>query len=186
MSKEKIIIDLAKKISVCPLCRLCRSRTHAVPGEGSARSQIFFIGEGPGVQEDKMSRPFCGAAGEFLDELLSLGQIKRKDVFITNLVKCRPPQNRDPLPDEIEACSIYLNKQLEIINPKLIVLLGRHAMSRFFPEKRISAVHGKAYKKNNQVYFISYHPAAGLYHESLQDEMKKDFAKIHKLLKIIG
>jgi len=179
---------LAQEIKVCTKCPLYRSRTHAVPGEGKTDAEIMFIGEGPGSAEDETGRPFVGESGKFLDELLSSVGFKREDVFITSVVKCHPPHNRDPLEEEIRVCTgQYLFNQIKLIKPKLIVTLGRHAMQTFFPQLRsISAVHGKAYKKAGQVYLILYHPAAALHQAGLKETLKDDFRKIIEILKQIN
>jgi len=172
----------------CQLCQLYEGRTRIVPGHGDPKSKIMFIGEGPGKNEDQKGLPFVGAAGKFLDELLDSIKLKRKDVFITNIVKCRPPNNRDPLPEEISMCSqTYLVKQIEDMNPLLIVPLGRHAMNFFFPDAKISKVHGqwsKGRKKDGSVqnFFPMYHPAAALYNGSMREVLKKDMALIPAIL----
>ena len=173
---------------MCTKCPLHKSRKKAVPGEGNPKAEIFFIGEGPGSSEDEVGRPFVGEAGKFLDELLASAKIKREDVFITNIVKCRPPNNRDPLDEEVRICTTaYLYDQIRLIKPKLIVTLGRHSMHQFFPQIRsISAVHGKAYKKAGQVYMLMYHPAAALYQANLKQTIKEDFKKIIEILRQIG
>lgn len=183
----RTLVEIAKEIKSCTKCALCRYRTNAVPGEGNPKSEILFIGEGPGQNEDKLGRPFVGEAGKFLEEMLASIKLKREDVYITNVVKCRPPNNRDPLDEEVQVCTTnYLFDQLKLIKPKLIVTLGRHSMHIFFPQIRsISDVHGKAYKKANQVYFISYHPAAALYQQSLKNTMKEDMKKIPIILREI-
>jgi len=179
--------EIASEIKNCKKCPLFRSRTNTVPGEGNPKTEILFIGEGPGQTEDKLGRPFVGDAGKFLDEMLASIKYKREDVFILNVVKCRPLNNRDPLEDEVGICTRnYLFRQIKEIKPKLIVTLGRHAMQVFFPQlKSISAVHAKAYKKAGQVYMILYHPAAGLYQQSLKETMKDDFKKITEILRLI-
>lgn len=177
--------DLTSEIKNCKKCLLHQTRTNAVPGEGSPKADVLFIGEGPGEQEDKQGRPFVGRAGKFLDELIKSIGVKREDVFIANVVKCRPPGNRDPFPDEIKACSPYLEKQIKLIKPKLIVTLGRHSMERFVPGKKISQDHGKPFRVNGQVYFPSYHPAAALYRGNLREELEADFKKIPKILEKI-
>lgn len=174
--------EVAQRVAVCPDCDLCRSRVKAVPGEGPANAEIMFIGEGPGWHENQQGRPFVGAAGQFLTQLLASIGLTREDVFITNVVKCRPPGNRDPLPDEIAACSKYLDAQLALINPKMIVTLGRHSMARFFPGARISQIHGQARKENGVVYFPMYHPAAALHQQSLRATVEADMLKIPRLL----
>ncbi len=178
---------IAKEIRACTKCPLYRSRNKAVPGEGSEKAEILIIGEGPGQNEDKLGRPFVGDAGKFLDELLNSANIKREDVFITNVVKCRPLNNRDPLDEEVRVCTTnYLYDQIKLIKPKLIITLGRHSMHLFFPQIRsISQVHGKAYKKAGQVYMVMYHPAASLYQASLKKVLIEDFKKVPEILKQI-
>jgi DNA polymerase len=180
--------ETVREIKECKKCPLYRSRTQAVPGEGSGNAEILFIGEGPGQAEDETGRPFVGEAGHFLDELLASINLDRTKVYITNVVKCRPPHNRDPLDEEVQACTgKYLFDQIRAIKPKLIVTLGRHSMQVFFPQiKSIADNHGKAYKKAGQVYFLSYHPAAALYQQSLKETMKEDFKKIPEILQQIN
>src|ERR671938_2136878 len=137
---------IAADVRVCPKCRLSQTRTRAVPGEGSPNAEILFIGEGPGFHEDQQGRPFVGAAGQLLVEMLRLIGLRREDVFITNVVRCRPPGNRDPQPDEIAACSEYLSRQTAMIRPRVVVTLGRYSLGRFLPTARISAVHGKPHR----------------------------------------
>lgn len=179
--------EVAQQIKVCKKCPLYKARKTAVSGEGNPKADILLIGEGPGEKEDIEGRPFVGDAGKLLDQLLALAKIKREDVFITNVVKCRPLNNRDPLEEEVGVCTRnYLFNQIREIKPKLIITLGRHSMQVFFPQiKSISSVHGKAYKKAGQVYFLSYHPAAGLYQQSLQETIKEDFEKIPEILNLI-
>ncbi len=145
----------------------------------------MFIGEGPGKNEDLQGRPFVGAAGKFLEELLTLINLKRKDVFISNVIKCRTPGNRDPHPEEIESCLPYLKKQINIIKPKLIVTLGRYSLGEFLKGASISKVHGKLFRKGNQFYFPSYHPAVGIYRNNLKKTIKEDIKKIPKVLETI-
>ncbi len=178
--------ELEEKISKCDRCPLSKTRTHVVPGEGNINAEIMFIGEGPGQKEDELGRPFVGAAGKLLDKMIASIGLKREDVFIANVVKCRPPQNRDPLPEEVEACRSWLDEQVKLIDPKLIVLLGRHSMERFLPGLRISQDHGKPKRYRGRVYFPVYHPAAALYRRSLMEDLEKDFKKIPKILKLIG
>ncbi len=188
---EKILNKLEAEINICEKCPLFETRINAVPGIGSATSGIVFIGEAPGAKEDKMGEPFVGAAGKFLDEMLGEINLKRRSVFITNVVKCRPPNNRDPLPKEVEICTEnYLWNQLEVLNPKVIITLGRHAMHRFIPaDKKISEVHGMLFDlkspKTDRSFKILplYHPAAALYNGSMREVLKKDFKKIPKILK---
>ena len=184
MSDEKKLEKLAKQIKVCTLCELHRSRTEAVPGEGPTHTEIMFIGEGPGANEDKQGRPFVGASGKFLDQLLEQAGVTRTDVFITNVVKCRPPGNRDPLPDEIKICtSNYLEHQIEIVNPSVIVTLGRHSMGLFFKGAKITQIHGQMRKVGDRFVIPMFHPAAALHQLSLRDTIMADFAKLPELLK---
>ena len=184
MSDEQKLEKLAKQIKVCTLCELHRSRTEAVPGEGPNHAEIMFIGEGPGANEDKQGRPFVGASGRFLDELLEQAGVTRTDVFITNVVKCRPPGNRDPLPDEIEICtSNYLEHQIKIVNPSIIVTLGRHSMGLFFKGAKITQIHGQMRKVGDRFVIAMFHPAAALHQLSLKDTIMADFAKLPELLK---
>jgi uracil-DNA glycosylase family 4 len=178
MSSEEILKEVAAEASICTKCNLCKGRTKAVPGEGNPHAKILFIGEGPGFHEDKQGRPFVGPAGQFLDELLSSINLRRSDVFITNVVKCRPPNNRDPLPEEIAACNDYLDRQIDAIKPGVVVTLGRYSASKFFGNEKISAIHGKARKKGNYVCIAMYHPAAGLHQSGLKDVIRDDFKKI--------
>jgi len=157
-----------------------------VPGEGSLEAKIVFIGEAPGRNEDLQKRPFVGAAGKLLNEMLESIGLQRENVYITNIVKYRPPNNRDPLPEEIEANAPLLKRELEIIQPKLIVILGRHAMNNFFPNLKISQSHGQAKRLGEQVYYILYHPAAALYQGSLKEILMKEFKRIPQILEKIN
>lgn len=170
--------ELENQVRTCQLCRLAKTRTNAVPGEGFVRADVMFIGEGPGYHEDRQGRPFVGAAGSFLNELLELAGLQRERVFITNVVKCRPPNNRDPEVDEKLACAPYLERQIALINPKVIVTLGRHSMSNFFPGERISQIHGQARVVDGRLCVAMYHPAAGLHQASLADIIRADFRKL--------
>ena len=181
MSKEELE-QVAAEVNTCTKCNLCKTRTKAVPGEGNSSATIMLIGEGPGYHEDKQGRPFVGAAGQFLDELLASIGVKRSDVFITNVVKCRPPENRDPLPEEMSACAPYLDRQIAAINPKVIVTLGRFSMQKFFAGERISAIHGRARKINGRICVAMYHPAAGLHQASLRSTIVEDFKKVKQAL----
>jgi DNA polymerase len=172
------IESLYATIRSCTDCDLCRTRTQAVPGEGALDAEIMFIGEGPGHHEDQQGRPFVGAAGKFLDELLASIGHERSSVYIANVLKCRPPGNRDPLPNEVEACRKYLLRQIELIDPKLIVTLGRFSMAWFFPKDSISKVHGTLRKLGNRHYYHVYHPAAALHAGNLRKVIQEDFAKI--------
>jgi DNA polymerase len=176
------LAELARGISVCERCPLSRTRTHAVPGDGSPQPEIVLIGEGPGFHEDKQGRPFVGPAGQFLDELLGSVGLKRSDVFITNVVKCRPPNNRDPLPQEIEACDAWLQAQLAELKPKLVVTLGRFSMAKFFPGGSISRNHGTTARRGKVEAFAMYHPAAALHNPALRQTILDDMRKIPGVL----
>jgi DNA polymerase len=169
---------LVKQVETCRLCPLCRSRHQAVPGEGNENATVMLIGEGPGYHEDREGRPFIGPAGQFLDELLGLAGLRRSDVYITNVVKCRPPNNRDPLPVEIDACAPYLERQIAAINPKVIITLGRFSMAKFVNETSISRIHGQVWPQEGRVVVTMYHPAAGLHNDRLKDVIREDFRKL--------
>lgn len=173
---------LHDRIKQCVACGLCKGRTNVVPGEGPERPRIMFIGEGPGFHEDKHGRPFIGPAGKFLDELLATINLKREEVYITNIIKCRPPQNRDPLPEEVQQCRSWLEQQIELLAPELIVTLGRHSMARFFPGQTIGKIHGKFADINGQRVFAMYHPAAALHQQKLRDTLIEDMKKIPEAL----
>jgi uracil-DNA glycosylase family 4 len=182
--------ELRAQILNCRLCRLCEKATNAVPGVGNPNADVMFIGEAPGKQEDLQGEPFVGAAGKFLTQMLEGIGYKREDVFITNIVKHRPPDNRDPLEDEVESCFPYLDAQIRAIKPLLIVTLGRHAMHRFMPDLKISQVHGQAKRvksifSEKQVIFPLYHPASALYNPSLRKTLMYDMKKIPILLQKI-
>ncbi|HPH78817.1 MAG TPA: uracil-DNA glycosylase [bacterium] len=174
-----------QQISTCQQCPLSTTRTNVVPGCGNPHAEIMFVGEGPGKNEDLQGIPFVGAAGKYLDQLLNSIHLSRADIFITNIVKCRPPGNRDPLPTEIDICSPYLTRQTELIKPLLICTLGRHAMNFFIPNLRISHDHGQPKRYRNQVYLPLYHPAAGLYNPNTRTDIEKDFLKIPLVLQKI-
>lgn len=174
---------LAAEISQCTRCLLHRGRTKAVPGEGPELAEIMFIGEAPGFHEDQQGRPFVGAAGKLLEQLLESIGLKREQVFIANVIKCRPPGNRDPLPEEIEACRPFLDRQIELLHPKLVVTLGRFSMARAFPKARISDIHGKARKVGSLLYYPVYHPAAVLHQPSLRRAIEEDMRLIPDLIK---
>lgn len=176
---------LAKEICQCQRCGLYKNASRAVPGEGNPQADIMFIGEGPGFNEDQTGRPFCGAAGKFLTQLITSIGLKREDVYITNIVKHRPPDNRDPLPAEIEACKPWLDQQLEIIKPKVIVTLGRYSMARFFPGVTISSIHGQFQKCGKYTCFAMYHPAAALHQGNLRAIIQSDILKLPKILEDI-
>ena len=183
MSAEEILAKVAKEVSVCTKCELHRTRKQAVPGEGPSHSEIMFIGEGPGFHENEQGRPFVGAAGQFLDQLLAQAGVARADVWIGNVVKCRPPGNRDPLPDELAACDVYLEAQIKAIDPSIIVTLGRFSMNKFFPGAKISAVHGQMRKVGDRFVIPMFHPAAALHQAALKPAILGDFAKLPELLK---
>jgi DNA polymerase len=149
-----------------------------VPGEGPEDAEVMFVGEAPGFHEDQQGRPFVGAAGQFLEELLASIGLTREDVFITNVIKCRPPGNRDPLAKEISACEPYLDRQIALIQPTVVVTLGRFSMARAFPKARISRVHGQPRKINGIVYYPMYHPAAALHRPSLRSTVEADMRRI--------
>ncbi len=174
--------ELAEQISVCPNCSLAKTRTCAVPGEGNPNADIVFIGEGPGFNEDQQARPFVGQAGKFLDELLSSIGRRREEVYIGNVIKCRPPGNRDPLPGEIDACAPWLDRQLEIIAPRVIVTLGRFSMKRYFTGQTIGRIHGQARKIDGVTVVPMYHPAAALHQANLRHTIEQDFKKIPAIL----
>lgn len=176
------LTDLHQEIANCRECELARYRTMVVPGEGAEDAAIVFIGEAPGWHEDQQGRPFVGQAGKFLDELLASVGMTRKDVYICNVLKCRPPENRDPLPAEMKTCQVWLDRQIELIQPKMIVTLGRYSMARFFPGATISKVHGKERKEGGIIYYAMYHPAAALHQQSLRKTIEMDMLRIPALL----
>lgn len=182
MSAEETLARIAKEVAVCQKCALHHSRKNSVPGEGPAHSEIMFIGEGPGFHENEQGRPFVGAAGQFLDELLAQAGLKRPEVWIGNVVKCRPPGNRDPLPEELAACNEYLERQIAAIDPKIIVTLGRFSMGRFMPGVKISQVHGQMRQVGSRFVIAMFHPAAALHQASLKPAILKDFAQLPRLL----
>jgi uracil-DNA glycosylase len=219
MTKKERLDQLNALMSCCSNCVLRKGCLRVVPGVGNPEAEILFIGEAPGKKEDELGLPFVGAAGKFLDEMLASINLKREDVYphtkttenksadkknipnqkdsnfgvgvyIANVVKCRPPENRDPLPEEVEACWPWLEKQIEVIDPKLIITLGRHSLGRFFPLMKISEVHGKAFRRDfpvigSRVFYALYHPAAALYNGSMREILIKDFKKIPKVLEKI-
>ncbi|MCU0519108.1 MAG: uracil-DNA glycosylase [Anaerolineae bacterium] len=182
MHREETLNALHAQIRACTACPLHRGRTNAVPGDGPADALIMFVGEAPGFHEDQQGVPFVGAAGRLLNELLEKSGIARRQVFITNVIKCRPPGNRDPEVDEVTACKHFLDSQIEIIAPKVIVTLGRHSMARAFPETKISQIHGQPRSAAGQIYFPMYHPAAALHQPSLRSVIDADFGLLRALL----
>lgn len=182
MTAEETLAQIAKEVTVCTNCALHHSRKMSVPGEGPAAAEIMFIGEGPGFHENEQGRPFVGAAGKFLDQLLAQAGVTRADVWIGNVVKCRPPENRDPQPDELAACNEYLERQIQAIDPSIIVTLGRFSMNKFFPGAKISAVHGQMRKVGDRYVIAMFHPAAALHQAALKPAILADFAKLPELL----
>jgi len=175
--------ELCQQIETCQECpELAGTRNRVVPGEGREDADIVFIGEAPGYHEDQQGRPFVGQAGQFLDFLLESVGLKRSDVYICNVIKCRPPGNRDPLPTEIKNCQKWLDQQLEVISPKIVVTLGRYSLAKFFPGETISKVHGKERKRNNVIYYPMYHPAAALHQQSLRRTIEDDMKRIPVIL----
>jgi DNA polymerase len=173
---------IASEVVVCQRCALANGRLKAVPGEGPPGAQVLMVGEGPGSHENQQGRPFVGPAGQFLTELLGVAGLKRADVFITNIVKCRPPGNRDPLPEEVEACSGYLARQIASLKPRVVVTLGRHSLARFLPGQPISRVHGQPRRVGSTTVFPMYHPAAALHQPSLRKTLLDDMAKLPAIL----
>jgi DNA polymerase len=182
MDSAEVINEVAGQVAVCQKCNLHLSRKNAVPGEGPAQVELMFIGEGPGFYENEQGRPFVGQAGKFLDELLASAGVTRAEVFITNVVKCRPPGNRDPLPDELSACRGYLERQIEALNPTVIVTLGRYSMAHFLPNAKISSAHGKATWVNGRLVVAMYHPAAALHQPSLKETVLADFSHLPEFI----
>jgi len=176
------LAQLCDEIAACRDCELAKSRTRVVPGEGAEDAELLFIGEAPGWHEDQQGRPFVGPAGQFLDELLASVGLKREDVYIANVIKCRPPQNRDPLPSEIENCRKWLDRQIEIIQPRMIITLGRYSLMRYFPSESIGKIHGKPRKLQDVVYYPMYHPAAALHQGSLRRTIEADMLRIPQVL----
>ena len=174
--------DLYAEIAACQRCQLAGGRKMAVPGEGPERADVMFIGEAPGFHEDRLGRPFVGAAGHFLEESLASIGMSREGVYICNVIKCRPPNNRDPLPEEIAACKPFLDRQIELVAPRLIVTLGRFSMARWFPDARISRIHGQPKKIGGMVYFPMFHPAAALHQSRYRSDIEQDMLKIPELL----
>ena len=183
MSAEETLAQIAKEVAVCKKCILHESRSKSVPGEGPADAEIMLIGEGPGFYENEQGRPFVGASGKFLSELLAQAGLKREEVWIGNVVKCRPPANRDPLPDELSACDQYLDRQINTINPSIIITLGRFSMGRFVPGAKITQVHGQMRKVGERYVIPMFHPAAALHQAALKPALLADFARLPELLK---
>lgn len=182
MPKMSALSQLYQEIEHCQDCELAKYRTRVVPGEGPETANLFFIGEAPGWHEDQQGRPFVGPAGQFLEELLAFIGLKREQVYIANVIKCRPPANRDPLPGEIQSCRKWLDRQIELIRPKMIITLGRYSMARYFPGESISKIHGRAKKQDNIIYYAMYHPAAALHQGSLRKIIEADMRRIPEIL----
>jgi uracil-DNA glycosylase family 4 len=173
---------LVEQVQNCTLCTLSEKRTLAVPGEGSLTADIMIIGEGPGYYEDQQGRPFVGPAGRLLEELLASIGLNREDVYITNMIKCRAPNNRDPLPGEIQACKPYLDRQLELIRPRVVVTLGRYSFAKFFPDEPIGKARGTPRRWNGLTIYPMYHPAAALRNGNLRSVLEKDFRELPSIL----
>lgn len=181
MDSEFLLAEVAGEVRTCKKCDLCKSRKKAVPGEGSGRSGVMLVGEAPGGEEDQSGRPFVGTAGKRLEGLLRLAGLSRDDVFITNIVKCRPPGNRRPRRDEAESCHEYLRREIEALNPSLVVLLGVTALKQFFPSSEISTAHGIVVESGGRRYLPTYHPASMIYNRSLEAVVSEDFRELKKL-----
>jgi uracil-DNA glycosylase len=182
MTAEETLAKLAQQVSVCTNCTLHTSRKKSVPGDGPANAEIMFIGEGPGFHENEQGHPFVGASGKFLDQLLAQADLTRAEVFIANVVKCRPPSNRDPLPEELAACDEYLEAQIQAIDPSIIVTLGRFSMGKFISDVKISAVHGQMRKVGERFVIPMFHPAAALHQPQLKPSILGDFSKLPEQL----
>ncbi len=186
MDANEVLNQVAAEVSTCLKCDLHHSRKNAVPGAGPATAEIMFIGEGPGFHENEQGLPFVGAAGRFLDELLAGIGMQRNQVFITNVVKCRPPGNRDPQNEELAACDGYLERQIQVINPKVIVTLGRFSMAKFLPNAKISQVHGQPVRVKGRLIVPMFHPAAALHQPSLRSTVENDFNRLPELIAEAG
>ncbi len=184
MTAAETLNEIALQVSSCTACKLNGTRKKSVPGDGSATTEIMFIGEAPGFHENEQGSPFVGASGKFLNELLANANLKRAEVFITNVVKCRPPENRDPQPDELAACRAYLDRQIAAINPLIIVTLGRFSMSAFIQNGKISVIHGKPVWVAERMIIPMYHPAAALHQPALRKDIVADFAKLPVMIRL--
>lgn len=182
MDNAQRLQAIADRVAKCTACRLHEKAKNPVPGAGSPTADIVIIGEAPGEQEDLQGVPFVGRSGKYLDYLLDLIGLKRADVFIVNVAKHRPPDNRDPLPDEISACKPFLDEQLDILKPLIILTLGRFSMARYFPDAKISKIHGQPRYENGTAYYPLYHPAAALRNPSLRWDMEDDIKRIPAIL----
>jgi uracil-DNA glycosylase family 4 len=184
MIAQAALAQIASEVSACTSCALHTTRTLSVPGEGPDNAEIMLIGEGPGATEDEQGRPFIGSAGKFLVELLGQAGLKRTDVWICNVVKCRPPANRDPLPEELTACNLYLERQIAAISPKIIITLGRFSMAKFMPGVKITQVHGQMRRIGERFVIAMFHPAAALHQAALKPAILADFARLPQLLEV--
>lgn len=183
MSSVEALQLIAQEVRGCTRCGLHVGRTRAVPGEGPPDAKIMLIGEGPGYHEDRQGRPFVGPSGQFLDELLAMAGLQRADVFIGNVVKCRPPQNRDPQPDEVATCTTtYLFRQIAAIDPRVIVTLGRFSMNLFLPGERISRIHGQPRTVEGRLIVPMLHPAAALHQPQNRPLIEADFQRLPEIL----
>jgi DNA polymerase len=181
--RQQALDAIAAEVAACTQCPLhAAGRTRTVPGDGAINADIMFIGEAPGFHEDKQGLPFVGASGKYLEELLASIGLKRQDVFIANVVKCRPPENRDPQPIEIDACKAYLDRQIEIIDPVIIATLGRFSMARYFPDGKITKIHGQPKYESGRIYYPLFHPAAALRNANLKPVMEADFKRMTELI----
>lgn len=180
--KQVKLAAIAREVAACRSCPLHDGRTHVVPGTGPANADIMFIGEAPGFHEDQQGLPFVGASGKYLSKLLEDVGISRKAVFITNVVKCRPPDNRDPKKEELAACEHFLNRQIAVINPRIIVTLGRYSMARYFPGGRITRIHGLPRRADGRIYLPMFHPAAVLRDPRRRPEMEADMRRVLELV----
>lgn len=180
--KTELLRMIEGEVLRCRACRLCETATHAVPGDGSSQSGLLFVGEAPGAHEDAQGKPFVGRAGKLLDELFASISLKREDVYITNIIKHRPPGNRDPLPDEIAACRHFLDQQLQALQPRLVVTLGRFGYTYFVPDGKISRDHGVVRSMGAYRVFPVYHPAAALRNGGMDKALREDFSRIPHVL----
>jgi uracil-DNA glycosylase family 4 len=176
------LTDLYGVIAACQKCALSKGRSNTVPGEGPEQAEIMFIGEAPGFHENRLGRPFVGAAGKFLEELLASIGMKRTEVYICNVIKCRPPENREPLPNEIEACRLYLDQQIALVKPRMIVTLGRYSMAKFLPKASISRTHGVPTRVGEYIVLPMFHPAAALHQPKYRSDIEQDFRQIPRIL----
>ena len=181
-AQQQALEDVAAQVRQCRSCSLYKGALKGVPGEGDPDAEVMLIGEAPGWHENQQGRPFVGAAGQFLNELLRSVGLRREQVFIANVVKHRPPDNRDPLPDELAACLPYLDRQIEAIDPRVIVTLGRFSMARFFPGEKISRIHGVAKRHGDRMVLPLYHPAAALHQNTLRRTVEEDFRRLPAVL----